>query len=57
MDPTGGEITVLLGPNGAGKTTLLHLLAGMKPAQQGSIWLGGKRFIGRINNIKNASAI
>lgn len=33
----GGEITVLLGPNGAGKTTLLHLLAGMKPAQQGSI--------------------
>lgn len=36
----GGEITVLLGPNGAGKTTLLHLLAGMKPVQQGSILLG-----------------
>ncbi|WP_055108597.1 ABC transporter ATP-binding protein [Paenibacillus ihumii] len=35
----GGEITVLLGPNGAGKTTLLHLLAGMKPTQQGSILL------------------
>lgn len=35
----GGEITVLLGPNGAGKTTLMHLIAGMKPAQQGSILL------------------
>lgn len=35
----GGEITVLIGPNGAGKTTLMHLIAGMKPTQQGSISL------------------
>lgn len=35
----GGEITVLIGPNGAGKTTLMHLIAGMKPTQQGTISL------------------
>jgi iron complex transport system ATP-binding protein len=31
----------ILGPNGSGKTTLLHTLAGLLPAQSGSILLNG----------------
>ena len=38
--PTGA-VRVITGPNGAGKTTLLHTLAGLLPARDGSIHLGG----------------
>ncbi len=34
-----GECWGILGPNGSGKTTLLHTLAGLRPAQQGELWL------------------
>jgi len=34
-----GERWVILGPNGSGKTTLLHTLAGLRPAQDGEIFL------------------
>lgn len=34
-----GKLYGLLGPNGAGKSTLLQLLVGLKPAQQGQIFL------------------
>ena len=37
IDIHGGEMVGLIGPNGAGKTTLLRLLAGLLPAQQGSV--------------------
>ncbi|MFA5627058.1 MAG: ABC transporter ATP-binding protein [Thiohalomonadaceae bacterium] len=36
-----GQCWVLLGPNGVGKTTLLHTIAGLCPAQGGSLWLEG----------------
>ncbi|GAB4291459.1 MAG: ABC transporter ATP-binding protein [Thiohalomonadaceae bacterium] len=36
-----GQCWALLGANGAGKTTLLHTLAGLRPAQGGSLWLQG----------------
>ncbi|MEO6856579.1 MAG: thiol reductant ABC exporter subunit CydD [Rhodoferax sp.] len=36
-----GEHVALMGPSGAGKTALLHLLAGLVPAQQGRISIGG----------------
>jgi len=36
-----GECWAVLGPNGTGKTTLLHTLAGLRPAQAGSVhWRG-----------------
>jgi ABC-2 type transport system ATP-binding protein len=36
-----GEILGLIGPNGAGKTTLFECLAGLLPADQGRIIVGG----------------
>jgi len=35
------EILALVGPSGCGKSTLLRLIAGLIPAERGSIWLGG----------------
>ncbi|GAA1177265.1 ABC transporter ATP-binding protein [Ornithinimicrobium humiphilum] len=37
-----GTITGLVGRNGAGKTTLLSLVAGLRPAQTGSVRVGGR---------------
>ncbi len=37
-----GQSWAVLGRNGSGKTTLLHTLAGLRPAQQGSILLNGQ---------------
>ncbi len=37
-----GEFFGLLGPNGAGKTTLMSLIAGLRPADAGSISLNGR---------------
>lgn len=36
-----GEIVAVLGPSGCGKTTLLDILAGVTPADGGSIWWRG----------------
>ncbi|SFC70954.1 ABC transporter [Polaromonas sp. OV174] len=37
-----GEIVALLGPSGSGKSTLLRIIAGLEPAEQGSVWFDGK---------------
>ncbi len=37
-----GELLVLLGPSGCGKSTLLRLLAGLEPASDGEIRIGGR---------------
>jgi ABC-2 type transport system ATP-binding protein len=39
-----GEFFGLLGPNGAGKTTLMSLVAGIRPADDGEIFLEGEKF-------------
>lgn len=39
VDP--GEVVGLLGPNGAGKTTTFYMIAGLIPADQGRVTLGG----------------
>jgi putative ABC transport system ATP-binding protein len=36
-----GEFVALMGPSGSGKSTLLHLLAGLEPADEGSVELAG----------------
>ena len=40
------EFFTLLGPSGAGKTTTLELIAGIKDADKGDIYIGGRRVNG-----------
>jgi lipopolysaccharide export system ATP-binding protein len=40
FDVKAGEIVGLLGPNGAGKTTSFNIVAGLLPADAGSVTLG-----------------
>ncbi|MCA9706776.1 MAG: ABC transporter ATP-binding protein, partial [Myxococcales bacterium] len=40
---TPGELWALVGPNGSGKSTLLRCLAGLRPPEEGSVWLGEAR--------------
>ena len=37
-----GEAVGLLGPNGAGKTTTFYMLAGLIPADEGSVFINGQ---------------
>lgn len=36
-----GETVAVLGPSGAGKSTLLKMVAGLEPADAGSVWFDG----------------
>jgi sulfate/thiosulfate transport system ATP-binding protein len=38
----GGELVALLGPSGSGKTTLLRIIAGLEPADHGTIHFHGE---------------
>jgi branched-chain amino acid transport system ATP-binding protein len=42
-----GEVTTLLGPNGAGKSSLVLAVAGVLPAEAGSVTLDGRDLTGR----------
>ena len=37
-----GEVLGLIGPNGAGKTTLFECVAGVLPADSGTVTVGGR---------------
>jgi len=41
LDVESGEIVALLGPNGAGKTTLVSIIAGLREADSGRVWVNG----------------
>lgn len=38
-----GELTLIEGPSGSGKTTLLHILGLLQRADEGEVWIGGRR--------------
>ena len=42
-----GEVTALLGPNGAGKSSLVLSVAGVLPAESGSVRVGERELVGR----------
>lgn len=46
LDVPSGSRAVLVGPSGAGKTTLLRAIAGLEPAEGGTVQLGGRRLDG-----------
>ncbi|MFC4005323.1 ABC transporter ATP-binding protein [Prauserella oleivorans] len=43
IDISPGEAVAIVGPSGSGKTSLLHVLAGILPADDGEVYLAGRR--------------
>lgn len=48
LDVLAGEMTFLVGPSGCGKTTLISIIAGILPAEAGSVELFGSQ-LGRLS--------
>jgi NitT/TauT family transport system ATP-binding protein len=42
LEVESGEVVGIVGPSGCGKTTLLELVAGLRPADSGTISVGGR---------------
>jgi putative ABC transport system ATP-binding protein len=42
LSVAAGEFVALYGPSGSGKTTLLELIAGLSPADRGTVLVGGR---------------
>lgn len=41
LEVRAGELLCLLGPSGCGKSTLLSIIAGLEPADTGTVWANG----------------
>jgi NitT/TauT family transport system ATP-binding protein len=46
LEIAGGEIVALVGPNGSGKSTLLRVVAGLLPADRGTVTIDGRTVSG-----------
>jgi putative spermidine/putrescine transport system ATP-binding protein len=54
---TRGELVSLLGPSGCGKTTLLRIIAGLMPADEGSVILSGRNISSLPPHRRNISVV
>lgn len=64
---TGGEAVAITGSNGAGKTSLLRIIAGLLPAEAGSLKFSGgaegehiyphAHFVGHLDGLKGALTV
>ncbi len=52
-----GQLVTLLGPSGCGKTTTLRLIAGLEPATDGQILIGGKDVTHLTATYRNVSMV
>ncbi|MBI4590518.1 MAG: ABC transporter ATP-binding protein [Candidatus Rokubacteria bacterium] len=46
-----GEFVALVGPSGCGKSTLLRIVAGLRPATEGTVSVGGERVRGPLASV------
>jgi NitT/TauT family transport system ATP-binding protein len=51
LDIALGEFVAVVGPSGCGKSTLLRILAGLIPANSGTVWFGDRKLEGPRRDI------
>jgi ABC-type Fe3+/spermidine/putrescine transport system ATPase subunit len=51
LEVRSGEMFALLGPSGCGKTTTLRMIAGLEPADQGSIRVAGRTVVDTASGV------
>ena len=54
FEVNAGEVVGLVGDNGAGKSTLIKVISGVAPADEGEIFLEGKRSTYLIHRLQTA---
>ena len=52
-----GEAIAIIGPSGTGKSTILRIIAGLLPADEGEIYVAGKKRIGLIEDSQDPVGI
>jgi ribose transport system ATP-binding protein len=57
FDLQAGEIHALVGENGAGKSTLCNIVAGLRTADKGELWLEGHRYVPANKRTAEAAGI
>jgi ABC-type Fe3+/spermidine/putrescine transport system ATPase subunit len=57
LEVSRGSFTTLLGPSGCGKTTILRTLAGFYEADEGDIFIGGRRVNDVPSHRRNAAMV
>ncbi len=57
LDLQPGEAVAIIGPSGTGKSTILRIIAGLLPADEGDIWVGGQKRVGLIEDASDPFGI